>query len=381
MNSRIARYIILALLAVGAYALYMISVQNNIDTLHASGTIETTDIKVGSQVGGRVLDVPQSEGNTAHKGDVLVALDAYQLPEQQKALAAQVAQGQAELQKLQNGYLPEEVARTRAQYLEAKASYDLVKIGPRAEDIQQVIAARGQAQANYDLAKSNYDRFQTLYNGNVISQQELQTMQTNYQVAQEQLKSAQQHELELKNGSRTQEVQAAQERMAQAQAQYKLMQRGARQEDIAAQRDMVKNLQAQLTEVNKSIHETQVKAPCQCQISSLNIKPGQLILPSQTVATLINLDDLWVRVYIPEEAFGRFKIGDMVTLKVDAFGNTLFKGKIVQLGSRAEYTPRNVQTERSRRMQVFGIKIALDNTDRKLRPGMIADVTLEAHHQ
>lgn len=377
--NQVTRYTLLVVVAVAACTLYYVSSMNDADKLHASGTIETTDIKVGSQIGGRVITVPQSEGSTANIGDVLVTLDAYQLPEQQKALAAQVAQAQSQLQKLQNGFLPDEVARARAQYLEAQASYDLVKIGPRSEDIQQVEAAKDQAQASYQLASDNYQRFQKLFQGNVISQQELQTVETNFHLAEGQLKSAQQRALEFKNGSRSQEVQAAQQRLAQANAQYKLIKQGPRHEDIAAQADMVKSLQAQLNQINKSMDEIKVKAPCQCEISSLNIKPGQLVMPAQTVATLVNLDDLWVRVYIPEESFGRFKIGDSVQLKVDAFGNTLFNGKIVQLGSRAEFTPRNVQTERSRRMQVFGIKIAIDNKDRKLRPGMIADVTLESH--
>ena len=155
------------------------------------------------------------------------------------------------------------------------------------------------------------------------------------------------------------------------------MKQGPRHEDIASQAALVKSLQARVSGINKSLDEILIKAPCACEISSLNIKPGQLILPGQSVATLINPQDLWVRVYIPEEYFGQVKLGDEVELVVDAFNKTVFKGKVSQLGSRAEFTPRNVQTEKSRRIQVFGIKIVLDNTSQKLRPGMIADVKLK----
>ena len=68
---------------------------------------------------------------------------------------------------------------------------------------------------------------------------------------------------------------------------------------------------------------------------------------------------------------------DEALAEVDAFPGKVFHGTITQLGSRAEFTPRNVQTKKSRIKQVFGVKIKLDNTEGLLRPGMNMDVTLK----
>jgi HlyD family secretion protein len=89
------------------------------------------------------------------------------------------------------------------------------------------------------------------------------------------------------------------------------------------------------------------------------------------------LNDIWIRVYVPEERFGQMQVGDTVQVTVDAFPDRIFAGKVIQLASRAEFTPRNIQTEEGRRAQVFGVKIALDNREHWLRPGMPADVTFK----
>lgn len=368
--------IIILLLLVGGYFYWNNSPQLS-QTLKASGTIETTEIKVGSQVGGRVDAVKAEEGQTTKVNDVLVILDGYQLPAEKQSIESQLAQAQAQLQRLQNGFLPAEIAQAQGQYNEALAGYQLAQNGARSEEKQQATAQRRQSEASYKLANDNYFRFKQLLEKQVVSRQEFETVETQYKTAQEQFNSAKEQEKLVLSGSRQEEINAAKGRLLQAQSQLSLMRQGPRREDIAAQQAVVKSLEARVSQINKSLDEVLIKAPCPCEISSLNIKAGQLILPGQSVATLINPNDLWVRVYIPEEYFGRVKLGDEVTLTVDAFNKTTFKGKVSQLGSRAEFTPRNVQTEKSRRMQVFGVKIKLDNTDKKLRPGMIADVKLK----
>lgn len=344
------------------------------DQLEASGTIETTEIEVGSRVGGRIATVSAQEGQSVQPNAILLTFDPYQLPAQKAQLEAQLAQAQAMLLEMQHGARPQEIAAARAQYLQAQAQSSLVSAGPRLEEINQAIAARKQAQADLDNTTANYNRFQTLLSKKVISQQEFDAAQAAYRVSQEKVDQAAQREKALKMGSRPQEISAAQQQAQAHRAQYQLLAAGTRAEEIAAQKAVIKAIQAQLAQLSTTQSELNVLAPCSCEINSLNVRPGQLLLPNQTIATLINLNDIWVRVYIPEERFGQVKAGDKVAVTVDAFPNKTFTGKVVQLATRAEFTPRNVQTPESRKIQVFGIKVALDNTDRLLRPGMPADV-------
>ncbi len=368
--------VVVLILAVVGYLIWMrMDAAQHERMITGSGTIETTEIPVGSRVGGRITMVQADEGQAVKSGQALVVLDPYQLPAQRQQLEAQLAQAQARLNLLINGPRPQEVQAARAQYEAAQAQANLAQAGARQEDIAQAQANVRQAEADLQNTTRNFERFEALYNRKVVSQQELDNARTADQVAQERVNVARQQLRELQAGNRPQEVAAAQEQARAQLAQYRLIQSGTRQEEIAAQQAVVSSIQAQLAQLGESITELKVYSPCDCQVSSLDLKPGQLIAPNQTLATLTDLDALWVRVYIPEERFGQVQTGDVAEVRVDAFPRRVFKGKVVQLATRAEFTPRNVQTQETRRMQVFGVKVALDNKSRLLRPGMPADIT------
>lgn len=375
---RIAAVLVLVVVGVIAYILWgQYQRERQEHLIEGSGTIETTEVEVGSLVGGRIARVVVNEGDNVQKGQVLVTLEPYQLPAQKAELQAQLTQAQAQLDELIRGPRSQEIAAARAQYREAAARASLMAAGAREEEITRATASRRQAEADLNRAKADFQRLQTLFDRKVISAQELDTARNAYEVAQERLVAAQQQEQELRRGNRPQEIAAAQQQAKAQLEQLRLLEAGTRPEEIEAQRGRIAAIEAQIQQLNATQDELQVVSPCHCQVSSMNLKPGQLILASQTLATLVNLNDLWVRVYIPEELFGRIQMGDPATARVDAFPKKRFTGKVVQIASRAEFTPRNVQTEESRKIQVFGIKVALDNTEGLLRPGMPADVAFE----
>jgi HlyD family secretion protein len=107
----------------------------------------------------------------------------------------------------------------------------------------------------------------------------------------------------------------------------------------------------------------------------LSVKVGDVLAANRELATLLLPQRLWVRVYVPEPWLGHISIGQKVTVKVDSDPNRNFSGKVEQIAREAEFTPRNVQTVGERVKQVFGVKVRLDNSERKLRAGMSADVT------
>jgi multidrug resistance efflux pump len=70
------------------------------------------------------------------------------------------------------------------------------------------------------------------------------------------------------------------------------------------------------------------------------------------------------------------QLGKEVSVKVDTFPDEGFRGRVEQISSRGEFTPRNVQTREGRNHQVFAVRVRLDNSSRRLRAGMAADVTV-----
>jgi RND family efflux transporter MFP subunit len=154
------------------------------------------------------------------------------------------------------------------------------------------------------------------------------------------------------------------------------VERGARKEDIDAAKAQVERARAALQQIETQLAELEVKAPADAFVEVLQLRPGDLINAGSPVATLVEIDRLWVRVYVPEPELGQLQLGKEVSVAVDTFRGESFQGHIEEIASRGEFTPRNVQTRDERAHQVFGVRVRLDNSARKLRAGMAADVTI-----
>jgi HlyD family secretion protein len=153
------------------------------------------------------------------------------------------------------------------------------------------------------------------------------------------------------------------------------LQRGNRPEDIAVARALLEAEEKQLGYLERQRAESVVKAPAAGVIESIDLRPGDLVAANQPVARMLEPSQLWVRVFVPEPQLSRVRIGQRAALKVDTYSGREFPGKVVEIRTQAEYTPRNVQTLDQRMDQVFGVKVAVDPVP-ELKPGMAAIVRL-----
>jgi len=103
------------------------------------------------------------------------------------------------------------------------------------------------------------------------------------------------------------------------------------------------------------------------------IEPGELVQPGQTLALLVDLTNLELTVYIPENELGKIKLGDPARVRVDAFPERYFEARIKRIDQRAQFTPREVHMPEERVRMVFGVTLAIANPDGVLKPGMPAD--------
>lgn len=104
---------------------------------------------------------------------------------------------------------------------------------------------------------------------------------------------------------------------------------------------------------------------------------GEVVSPGQTAVTVADLTSLRLTVYVLERDLGRVRVGQRVTVTADPFGDRTFSGTVTSTNPRAEFTPRNVQTQRDRLNLVFGVKVRVENPDMALKPGMPADAAFE----
>jgi HlyD family secretion protein len=330
--------------------------------LQGSGTVEARNIRVGSEVGGRIDKVLVREGDIVAPGQVLVTFD-------DKELLASLDQARATAEKAQRGYRPEEIAGARAAALQAKADYELKRNGYRQNDIAAAQADVERAAADETRTRLDFERYDALAKKDLVSKQQRDTAEANWKMAAAQRDNSQHKLDELQRGYRPEEIASAEAHYLQAQATLDMYLRGNRREDVEA-------AQAALAYDQARFRERQVLSPGDATVEVLDVRPGDLITPNASIATLLERDEIYVRIYIPETEIYRVHVGQKAQITVDSTGKKAFDGAVEQINQQAEFLPRNVQTREERVHQVFGVKIRIDDPSHHVLPGMAADVKL-----
>jgi HlyD family secretion protein len=105
---------------------------------------------------------------------------------------------------------------------------------------------------------------------------------------------------------------------------------------------------------------------------------GEMVPAGSSIGTVADRSDMWVKVYVPSAQLGRIRLGQSADVRVDAYPDRVFPGRISHVNQEAEYTPRQSLSERERTNLVFAVKVKVDGRDGVLKPGMPADVRIEA---
>jgi multidrug resistance efflux pump len=354
--------ILVILAAVAAVAAYSMGWFHHDSALTGSGTVEARNIRVGSKVGGRIEQVLVREGDTVETGQVLITFD-------DKELQAALNQSRAAAEKAKAGFRPEEVAEALAAAEQAKADYEMRKNGYRKEDIDAAKADLDRTTADEVRTRLDFQRYNALAQKDLVSKQQRDTAEANWKMALAQKQNAEHKLDELERGYRPEEIASAEARYHQAQATYEKYLHGSRREDIDLSH-------AAMTYDEARYRERQVLAPSAATVEVLDVRPGDLIAPNTPVATLLERDQIYVRIYIPETVIGRVHLGQKAEIRVDSFPNQTFHGIVEQINQQAEFLPRNVQTREERIHQVFGVKVRIEDSSHRVLAGMAADVRL-----
>jgi HlyD family secretion protein len=409
MRRRIIPILILLVLAGGAYVLTS-RAEAQSGALTASGTIETTDVTVAPEAGGRVLNVLANEGDTVQAGQVIIQMDDSLLKAQLVQTQQSVAAAQASLKAAQANYdllkagaqtdqiaAAEQAVKTaEANVAGAQAQLAQMLAGPQAADIAAAQAAVAKASSDVTFAQQAYDgvvegrataKAYGVPGGGLGLMEEkmraqLQAIQANYDVAVKRL-------AQLKRGATKDEIDqararvaAAEAQQAQLQAQLDQLKSGARPEQLAAAQAQIEVAQAQADQSAAAIDVLKVqidrltlKAPLTGVVLKRSIEPGEVVMPGASLITIGDLTNLYIIVYVSESRYGEVKLGQSVQIKVDSFPGQTFTGTVSHIADQAEFTPRNVQTAEGRATTVFAVRVDVTNVDGKLKPGMPADVT------
>jgi HlyD family secretion protein len=345
--------------------------------IRVSGNIEATIAEVSFKIPGRVIDRPVDEGYMVKKGDLAALLDDADLKCDAAIRAADLQAAQAYLAELESGSRPEEIASAEAAMHKARFALADLEAGSRPQEIAYAEASLSAANSQKDQFQSDYIRAKQLYERKTISKEQYDAAKAAFDVAAQRCREAAEHLALVKEGSRKQQIDEAGAAYDQAKAQYDLVKAGPRKETIDQAGAKVRQAQAALRLAETQLSYATLAMPMSGVVLSKNIEPGEYVAPGTPVVTVGDLVNVWLRAYISETDLGRVKVGQKAKITTDTYIRNNYDGRVSFIASEAEFTPKNVQTEKERVKLVFRIKIDIVNLNMELKPGMPADAVIE----
>jgi len=358
---------------VGAATWYYLDQQRqDSGQLTASGTIEADAVTISPQVPGRVVEVNADEGDSVTAGDPIVVLDGAMLQAQRAQAQAAIDAADASLAAAQQGAtaVQQNVVTAQAGVAAAQANLDLLEAGASAEQLAIAQANVDAAQVAVADLEATYDDMSKAVRDSAAGQE----IKLRRDVARANLQTALAQQRLTQAGARPEQLAAARAQLDAANAQVGAAQAqadtAAKQADAAAAQAAA--ARAALAVIDSQIAQLTISAPIDGVVLTRSIEPGEYAGPGAALLVVGNLGALTITVYVPEDRLSEVSLGQTAEVRIDS-GETS-SGTVAHIADQAEFTPRNVQTPEGRRSTVFAIKLAVDNPDGRLKPGMPADV-------
>jgi HlyD family secretion protein len=398
--------IIIVLVAIAAYFFYSQTQKAENGQLTASGTIESTDITISSEISGRIQEVLVDEGVSVKHGQPLIRLDGSILEAQKElTLAAdQAAVAAAELE-LVTAKQALDALFDNAPMAAAQAALALANAEKALADeeyhwrVQQAGNRASpetirEAEAKLKLAEDEVSHWQGLYNrasgdsAKAMALVQLTQAKRNRDTAQRNLNWLTGKPTDVDQAINDAKLSTAQTQLDDARRNWEKVKDGPNADDVDTAQARVKLAQAHLAAANAQVKvdketidlqldKLTVISPADGVILSRNVQPGEVITPAGKALTLGLLDILTLTVYVPEDRYGEISLGQKALVSVDSFPGENFNGSVIHIADQAEFTPRNVQTAEGRSTTFYAIKLQLEDPAGKLKPGMPADVVFQ----
>jgi HlyD family secretion protein len=310
--------------AITVYALVWWEGRQPQNILRLQGHLEATETDLSFKLAGIIEYIYFQEGDWISSGQKAAGLEAKDLRD--------------------------EVDRARANMLAAKANLAKLETGYRPQEIKEAEAQVGKTKADLDNKKIEYDRYENLFKRKVVSGQTRDKVLADYLMAQEAYKSARE-ELSLRR-------------------------EGFRVEDIDQAREDYRSALAALELAQTRLGYATISSPVNGVVLVRPMEPGMTAAVGSPVLTLGDLDNIYFEGYIPESDLAKVKFGMKAYVTTDAYPGKQYPAWVSFINSKAEFTPKTVETYKERVTLVYRTKIRAQNLNYDLKPGMPAEAVI-----
>ncbi len=372
---RIGIIIAAVVLLVALFFVYRyVSSYESTDDAQVDGHINS----ISARISGHVIKLNVDDNQYVQAGTVLVEIDPadYQVAYDRAKADFEDAQAAASAAGVN---VPITSVSTSSQVSSSEADVASARAGIAAarQQFESAKAQRDQAEANNVKAQNDLIRYKQL-----VDKQEISQQQYDQAVAAAAASAAAVQSAHALADAAQSQVTQAQGKLADAEANYRNAQTAPRQMQIIRSRATSAEAEAQrkkadLDQAQLNLQYTKIIAPVAGVVSDRTVEVGQNVAPGQELMKIIPLNDVWITANFKETQLREMKVGQPVTLEVDANGRK-YHGKVDSIAgaSGARFSllpPENATGNYVKVVQRIPVKIVLDpgeNKDQSLRPGM-----------
>jgi HlyD family secretion protein len=356
--------------------------------IKASGHIEVTEVDMSFRIAGHVAKLFVDEGMKPKKGEVLAELDQEILKARRDQAEAQVRELEAREAslamtiKIKEEVLDADINRARAGVKAADARYQSLRTGSREQEIAEAAAARDQAKFESENRERDFQRMKELFSSHIISASQYDAARTSAEAARAAYEAALERYKLVKAGPRDELVSEGKANLASSSASLVAAEAGRKEVEklkldlqaLQAQRNQAKAL---LAIAEEDLKKSRLYSPFDGFVTVKDVEEGEYVQAGTPVITVADLDEVWVKTYVPETQLGKVYLGQKAEVISDSFPGKTYPGTVTFISPEAEFTPKNVQTQEERVKLVYRIKVTLRNPKQELKAGMPVDVILK----
>lgn len=384
--------IVLLVVAVSVYFIFFANkTQAPTNEIEASGRIEGYEVNIGAKIAGRVDSVTHREGEAVKKGELLAQISDDDIQAQLRGCEARIQKTEEQVESSRDKI---EVIRSQIHEADLRIRQVGEDSGGKIDQMESMVSMNRarvaqsksdllQAQADARLAKIRKERYDFLASKEAVTRDEADQVATGFETANALVASREANIQAAERELRASVGQLNQARSTRHGPAIETAQKSALEKQLAQSEHELKqaehevaNARAERDQIVANIAYLKLLSPIDGVVTARTVEPGAVVVPGQTVISLIDLNKVYLRAYVPEGQVGRIRLGQKAKVFLDSSPDKAFEGKISQVDPQGSFTPENIYFKNDRVKQVFGIKVEIDQPGGFAKPGMPADAKL-----
>jgi HlyD family secretion protein len=370
-------FVLLVVIAIAGLLLWFLILKpkNYSDAvISVSGRIEGDDAAVAAKTAGRIHEITVREGDAVKAGQVLATIEDDQIAAREQQAQAAVQQAEARVQRAEQqiAVLQEQLGQSHIGVSQAKLDAQ-GRVTQADAEIASAEAQLAQAEAAYGQARYDAERFARLAKQGDVSERSERQATSTAEVQAAAVRAARKQVDVARGALTTARANLANPAVRSSQAAAIEKQIEQAQSDIEGAQADAERARAQFREAEENRKDLQILAPFDGTVTTRSAEPGEVVAAGTPIVTIVNLGQVYLRGFVPEDQIGHVKVGQPARVYLDADPNKPVVATVSRVDPQASFTPENTYFRNDRVKQVFGVKLQITGSEGYAKPGMPAD--------